>query len=351
MNRRLRTLGQVSGVGLAVVCTIAPGGVGDDVHRPGTGGGAEKNTLNASATASNIQVTNVKGGGSGSKPLIPADPNWKPPACWYEPVATPEQLKDAVEGVKKSGGRTTVRVGAYTGWGEQLLVDHYEKGRDDGTGEPSWKNYNLGKDGKWWRAVVREDMEFSDESFKCDKFLFWQDAGTLPNDPNAPTPDVLAAYAYNEIKIPDTKVELKPDGPTKVNLPTWVWLDKAKFDDVVVRAELPGTGVWAETTAKPVSLHLDPGSGDARTYPASGECAINDDGSIGRPYRRGDAEKTPPCGVQYGRSSAGKSFPLKATVTWEITWEGSGGTGGDLPDGTFEGTQNVVVQEAQSVNR
>lgn len=38
-------------------------------------------------------------------------------------------------------------------------------------------------------------------------------------------------------------------------------------------------------------------------------------------------------------------------MTWEITWEGAGGTGGDLPNGTFETTQDMNVQEIQSINR
>ncbi|MFI9750573.1 MULTISPECIES: hypothetical protein [Streptomyces] len=42
---------------------------------------------------------------------------------------------------------------------------------------------------------------------------------------------------------------------------------------------------------------------------------------------------------------------MTGTVTWEIDWTGSGGAGGDLPDGTFGATQDVVVQEIQAVNR
>jgi hypothetical protein len=110
--------------------------------------------------------------------------------------------------------------------------------------------------------------------------------------------------------------------------------------------------VWAETTAKPVALHLEPGTEDAETLPASGDCEINDDGSIGSPYRKGDAGKTPPCGITYLRASSGEPYQLKASVTWEISWEGSGGAGGgDLPNGTFASNQDMAVQEVQSVNR
>jgi enoyl reductase len=99
-----------------------------------------------------------------------------------------------------------------------------------------------------------------------------------------------------------------------------------------------------------VSLRIQPGTKDAVTYPASGVCEI-DNGRIGEPYAKGKADRTPPCGVRYLRSSGEGTYPLQATVTWEIDWTGTGGAGGDLPDGTFGATQDVVVQEIQAVNR
>jgi hypothetical protein len=112
-----------------------------------------------------------------------------------------------------------------------------------------------------------------------------------------------------------------------------------------------GLNIQATTTAKPVSLKLEPGTPDAETYPASGECTINDDGSIGEPYAEGKSDRTPPCGVKYLRSSGDGTYKLRATITWEINWTGTGGTGGDLPNGTFGNDQDVTVQEIQSVNR
>jgi len=82
-----------------------------------------------------------------------------------------------------------------------------------------------------------------------------------------------------------------------------------------VRAGLPGTGLWAETAAKPVALHLDPGTEDAETYPASGHCEISADGSIGTPYTRGSADRTPPCGIRYLRASGGEPYRLVASIT------------------------------------
>ncbi|MFE7671403.1 hypothetical protein ACFU5N_04220 [Streptomyces albidoflavus] len=341
-------------LGVSVLAHGTAYAIGDkDIEGPSTGtpsGNASGSTLTAAATATGIKITR-SGGGSGPapRPLAPVDPQWEPPACWYEPVATPEQLKTAVDRLK--GGGDLVPVTPTLSWGEQLMVDHYENGAASLRDGESHQNYNLGEDGTFWRGVINRSRESSPQSALCERTLFWQDAGTLPDDDRAPTPALLAAYAYDKIEVPRTEVELKPAARSTVNLPTWVWLDSARFTEVTVRAELAAAGVWAETTAKPVGLHLEPGTTDAMTYPSSGDCRIEDDGSIGRPYARGDADSTPPCGIRYLRATNGEPYPLKASVTWQITWEGSGGARGDLPDGTFETTHGVTVQEVQAVNR
>lgn len=325
---------------------------GDDGWNPSKpsgspSGGTSGRQLMAKVSQSSIVIT--RSGGSGTaKPstgtLASVDPNWEPPACWYEPVLTPAQLKAGVEELE--GTDMLAPVNSHLFWAHELLVNYYDKGQEGG-----YKSYNLGKEGMFWRDVVRAGHEDDLAAWDCSEIMFWQGAGTIPDDPNAPTPKVLAAYAYDKIEVPQTEIELKPTANSTVNLPTWVWLDKGTFDEVKVRATLPNTGLWAETTAKPVALHLEPGTEDAETYPASGDCEINDDGSIGTPYTEGDASRTPPCGITYLRASSGQPYELKASITWAISWEGSGGAQGDLPDGTFESTQDMAVQEIQSVNR
>jgi hypothetical protein len=321
---------------------------------PTPSGKANGKQLSASVTNSLIKVTQVNGptgGNSGS--LSSTDVNWKPPPCWYEPVYTPEQLKTFSE-----TGLALGYVTPHVGWGGQKLwTDHYRDGKDaynnngDGSLTPTkgYDNYNIGKEGYFWRGVAPDTEDPA--SWDCERVMFWQDAGQIPDVPNAPTPKTLAEYAYDKVKVPDTEIELKPENKATVNLPTWVWLDKGTFKEVKVRAELPNTGLWAETTAKPIALHLDPGTQDAETFPASGDCRINDDGSIGTPYTKGDADQTPPCGVRYLHATSGTPYHLSASITWQITWQGSDGTGGDLPNGTFETTQDMNVQEIQSLNR
>ncbi|MFF9188438.1 MULTISPECIES: hypothetical protein [Streptomyces] len=325
------------------------GGTKDDTSGSTDGKGS------LSSSVSSIRITYVSGGDGGGEQgnLTAIDPDWEPPACWYEPAFTPEQLKKFVE---TDGGGD---VGIHESWfGEELWTDHYRDGKPADNFDlhkptnsvaDGYKDYNLGKKGYFWRGVAPDDSD--PESWDCGRIMFWVDANQIPDDPHAPTPEMLADYAYNKVKVPKTEVDLKPETKSTVNLPTWVWLDKGTFKEVKVRAELPNTGLWAETTAKPVALHLEPGTDDAQTFPASGDCEINADGSIGTPYTKGKADQTPPCGIRYLRASNGEPYQLKASVTWEISWEGSGGTAGDLPDGTFETTQDMQVQEIQSINR
>ncbi|CAL9469298.1 hypothetical protein SUDANB151_02786 [Streptomyces sp. enrichment culture] len=271
---------------------------------------------------------------------VAAATNWTPPACYYAPKYTPEQLKKVKEPVWEAGST------GYQWDAEQR--DKYVNGHP-------YKDFNKEKagEGYWWDSYVTPGREGDPGALDCEEDAFWVDTGDDPpaDIPQAITPEILAQLAYAEIRVPTTEVELRPQEATKVNLPTWAWLDATDFKPVSVKASVPLLGVEATTTAEPVSVKIDPGTADAQTYPASGVCeAVN--GSIGEPYEKGKADQTPPCGVKYLRSSGDGSYQLKATVTWKIHWTGTGvAEEQQLPDGNFGGEQDVVVQEIQAINR
>ncbi|MGA5136173.1 hypothetical protein [Streptomyces azureus] len=290
-----------------------------------------------SVTAGGIVFDRSKNGSGNSAGALTSATSWTPPPCWYAPKYTPEQLQKYLEPTWEAGST------GYEWDAEQR--DRYVNGHP-------YKDFNKDKTGKgyFWDSFVNKDFPPGWDS--CDERIFWVDQGDPPpaNIENAVTPEILAELAYAEIRVPSTKVTLAPAEATKVNLPTWSWLDDAQFKPVSVTASVPVLGIQATATAEPVSLRIEPGTKDAVTYPASGVCEINN-GRIGEPYAKGKADQTPPCGVKYLRSSGNGTYPLQATVTWKIQWTGTGGAGGDLPDGTFGATQDVVVQEIQSVNR
>ena len=295
-------------------------------------------TVSASA-AGVIVFERSKNGVGESAGAVTSTTSWTPPACYYAPKYTPKQLDSQMRQVWMSSAPSPE-------WALKTQ-NHFVNGKP-------YKDFNKDKEGEgdWWDAYVTEGRESDPAAQDCDELPFWVDEGDAPpaDVPQAITPDMLAQLAYAEIRVPSTEVELAPANATKVNLPTWAWLDTAEFKPVSVTASVPLLGLSATTTAEPVSLKITPGTEDAVTYPASGQCEIHD-GRIGDPYADGKADETPPCGVKYLRSSGDGSYKLQATVTWKISWTSTTGAGGDLPNGEFGAAQDVVVQEIQAVNR
>ncbi|MEV0319181.1 hypothetical protein ACIBKX_06620 [Streptomyces sp. NPDC050658] len=301
-----------------------------------------------SITAQTTVQTTVNGaarsldGGS----LSSVDVNWSPPACWYEPAFSPKEIEKTVKAWRNFGKRIPL-AGGIGDLVANYLDDRYKDGNP-------YKNYNLDKQGEgmFWAAVVNPNRKDDPEALACDRPPFWVDKGDAPGEPLAVSAETLASYAYDELPVPDTDIAMAPPTETKVNLPTWIWLESAKFRKVSVTASIPGSGLSATTTAEPVSLTIDPGTADAETFPASGECPIRD-GRIGKPRAKGTpAEVLPPCGVQYLRPSGrGGSYELNATLTWRISWTSSQRDGGRLPDGVFGAARKVAVGEIQAVNR
>ncbi|MFG2790556.1 hypothetical protein [Streptomyces sp. NPDC048419] len=349
--RRVTGRGRVLTVGVFVVaCGLALPGTAS-AYGPGEGQGSQKPAPSGnsdgkgeiSATAGAVVYDTSNNGSGQSAGPVTSTTTWTPPACYYAPKYSPAALKAYLEPIWEAEST-----------GSQWDLEQRNKYEDGGKDPGTYKDFNKEKTGKgyWWDSYVTKGREGDPGALDCDKPIFWVDNGDPPpaDIGNAVTPKILAELAYNEIRVPGTKVTLAPAGTTKVNLPTWAWLDGAAFKPVSVTASVPALGISATTTAKPVSLKIEPGTADAQTYPASGVCQINN-GRIGEPYAKGKAHQTPPCGVKYLRSSGDGTYPLKATITWKIHWTGSDGTGDNLPDGTFGATQNVTVQEIQAVNR
>ncbi|MEV6884916.1 hypothetical protein [Streptomyces sp. NPDC051135] len=358
LQPRFFGIGAVSLVTATILIVLtAPNAAAEPVNT-GKGGSAEqKGGRDATGiyAAARIKYSGSVAPSGRTGNVTSSDVNWSPPSCWYAPYLGAKDFKkkmsaDIKEAASAPGMAGTP--GAAIGQTKAHYEDEY--GWED---HPGYKDYNVEKDGEgmFWAGVENPNEPDILKRNSCTELPFWVDNGESPPPryEQAINPEVLAALAYQHMELPGTEVTLAPDGTTKVNLPTWAWLDKADFHEVQATAVLdaPGFTLTATTTAKPVSLKLQPGTPDADTYPASGECTFNEDGSIGEPYAKGKADQTPACGIKYLRSSGDGTFDLQATITWEIAWTGTGGAGGDMPDGTIANAQAVTVQEIQAVNR
>ncbi|MEV6009571.1 hypothetical protein AB0M29_22505 [Streptomyces sp. NPDC051976] len=266
--------------------------------------------------------------------------DWTPPACWYAPKYDSEGAARDFLGYDRSPNHTGME-------DAQWIRDRYVNGHP-------YTNFNLAKQGKgyWWTAFQDENRLGDPGANDCTDPPFWADTGNPPHVKNAVTPEILAQLAYAQIRIPQGKSSTNPDGTFVVNAPTWVWMDRTTFHPVSVRAYVSVLGIEAITTATPVGLHIDPGTQDAALFPADGNCPIDAHGNIGTPYAKGDTGD-PPCGVTYLRSTENIGpYQLKATVTWHISWTGTGQRRPvALPDGSFGTPQDAYVHEFQTVNR
>jgi hypothetical protein len=140
------------------------------------------------------------------------------------------------------------------------------------------------------------------------------------NGTPAVTPQELLQVAMGELKVPTLRPATAPplgrDG--LVGLPEWFWVPRREWHPVTVTVR--AGPVWAEVIATPERLTFLPGGGLAAT-----SCA-----GPGAAYRAGSAAG-PECWFTYDQSSAlqpGHAYQASVTVTWRVTWAGSGGTGG-----------------------
>ncbi|UWE12366.1 hypothetical protein [Actinacidiphila bryophytorum] len=336
-----------------LVMTAAGPGYADTTTSKDTSGGSGNGTLTAS-----VHYTTVSGSGKSTAtvPLGSSDVTWEPPPCWIGPIGDPETFKrNLLKGVADTNvpGQANYALEAM-----DELRRHYEEGLAWSNSGEAYTNFNLDKQGKglFWGPVVNEQST-SVHKYDCNGTLpFWVDNGKLPppGTDHVITPEMLSRLAYARTQVPGVTVVTSPAATQTVNLPTWVRLTQ-DYDRVQVRASVDiggGQQIWAQTSAEPAPVHIDPGTQDATLYPASGDCPVAADGTVGKAYN-GDPGALPPCGMTYRRSSAATGpYRLDVTATWHVSWTGSDGSGGNLPDGVVHNPpQDLTVREIQSVNR
>lgn len=169
--------------------------------------------------------------------------------------------------------------------------------------------------------------------------VFIPDAPAAPG-PVLPDPAALARQAYDQLRLPSPAIRLSPAGRQLVNLPTWLWLDRAGWGAASATAAVPGESVTATATPTSVTWVL----GDGSTVTCHGP---------GTPYTSSmnASGGSPDCGHTYLRSSAGQpgaAFAVTATVHWSVTWAGAG-QAGTFAALTTTATVNVPVAESQAL--
>ncbi|MDT0264417.1 hypothetical protein [Jatrophihabitans lederbergiae] len=70
--------------------------------------------------------------------------------------------------------------------------------------------------------------------------VFIPDGPAAPG-PVLPDPAALARQAYDQLRLPPPSIRLSPAGRQLVNLPTWLWLDRAGWGAASATASVPVT--------------------------------------------------------------------------------------------------------------
>jgi hypothetical protein len=144
----------------------------------------------------------------------------------------------------------------------------------------------------------------------------------------AVTPRQLLVHAYGELDVPYLRPATAPPRGTDglVGLPEWFWVPAGEWHALSVT--VTAGAVWATATAAPVSLTFLPGAGLSPVTCTGPGAAYN--------RHLPAAQQHTNCSYTYLQSSAGlpgNAYRASLTVTWRITWTGSGGAGGVLDAG------------------
>jgi hypothetical protein len=139
----------------------------------------------------------------------------------------------------------------------------------------------------------------------------------------------LAQIAIGDLIIPELQPQTAPprrrDG--LVGLPEWFWIPGLDWGAVKTKRITAGP-VWAQAIAVPTKIIFDPGGGLAGV-------TCNGPGTAYHPDVPLSAQHTD-CSYTYDQPSTGQpgnAYAASVTVLWNVSWVGSGGTGGTVATG------------------
>ena len=178
--------------------------------------------------------------------------------------------------------------------------------------------------------------------------VFVADIARAPALDSAVT-STAASEAADSISLPQPAIRMNPNSFSVVNLPTWLWIDPEFWH--AFTASATAGGVTATATANPESVTWDMGDGHV----------VVCDGP-GTPYQLNipAAAQQTTCSYTYSDSSIGRTasdgdpndaaYSITATVTWAVTWNATGASGGGvLPSLQTRTTVPVRVEQVESI--
>ncbi|MFD8784442.1 ATP/GTP-binding protein [Kitasatospora sp. NPDC059599] len=158
------------------------------------------------------------------------------------------------------------------------------------------------------------------------------------------TPATLAQTIFATMSFDVPEIGTAPDrgGKGVIGMPVWLWAKASKTSWGPWIESKSAGGLSVSVTAKVTRIDWSMGDGGTRSCTTPGTPYTPDLG----------AATSPDCGYRYTSTSAGKpggKFPVSATTTWTVHWEG-GGQQGDLPAITKTSTTELTIGEVQVLN-
>jgi hypothetical protein len=194
--------------------------------------------------------------------------------------------------------------------------------------------------GEEWMWLVCRDAPVGEFIRTGTPSLVLVPKGADTADPGV-TPEELLQVAIGELRVPAPDPATAPPRgkDALVGLPEWFWIPRAAWHPEVVTVSVGP--VFATVTAAPGRITFGPGAG---LHSAS--CA--GPGTGYNPKLAASAQHTA-CSYTYAQSSDGQpgdAYQASLSVTWRITWTGSGGTGGVVNAG-FQVTSPLELHVAE----
>ncbi|MDA0566148.1 hypothetical protein LG943_17765 [Streptomonospora sp. S1-112] len=183
-----------------------------------------------------------------------------------------------------------------------------------------------------WDAIDWESIDYSGGA-----------AAATPATAGA-DPVALIVESMDSFDLPEPEISSSPapDSLILVTTPVWLWIDEAEWQPATAEAEVPGMSL--NLTAVPRATRWEMGDGT--------EVVCEGPGTPYDPAAHAPDAESPDCGHVYTRSSLAEPddvFTVRARISWDITWELSGGDTGALDPVTTTSTVDLTVRESQGL--